>query len=170
MELAGLQCVMDINKFSVDFDNIARVLIPVTLTLPSPITLLAIHIQVKLVFSGYLDLLFALEPLPGLTFVRTAVRKPPFRLTTPDAVMYVCSVKPGRYEPKQKIVSSRLSFMWSAANVHNIGSQPLLYDELPRASSAKVVRGKYDLVVGLMTTVHATTASQKAVDGPFPQD
>merc|ERR1711988_1700482 len=35
---------------------------------------------------------------------------------------------------------------------------------------AKVIHEKYEIVEGLMTTVHATTATQKTVDGPSGKD
>ncbi len=35
---------------------------------------------------------------------------------------------------------------------------------------AKVINDKFGIVEGLMTTVHATTATQKAVDGPSHKD
>merc|ERR1712146_58876 len=38
------------------------------------------------------------------------------------------------------------------------------------ASLAKVIDEKYTIVEGLMTTVHATTATQKTVDGPSGKD
>jgi glyceraldehyde 3-phosphate dehydrogenase len=38
------------------------------------------------------------------------------------------------------------------------------------APLAKVIHDKYGIVQGLMTTVHATTATQKTVDGPSKKD
>merc|ERR1719488_306780 len=38
------------------------------------------------------------------------------------------------------------------------------------APLAKIVHEKYGIVEGLMTTVHATTATQKTVDGPSGKD
>merc|ERR1712185_594108 len=38
------------------------------------------------------------------------------------------------------------------------------------APLAKVIHEKYGIVEGLMTTVHATTATQKTVDGPSGKD
>merc|ERR1719252_5498 len=38
------------------------------------------------------------------------------------------------------------------------------------APLAKVVHDKFGIVEGLMTTVHATTATQKTVDGPSAKD
>ncbi|MCE1813576.1 type I glyceraldehyde-3-phosphate dehydrogenase, partial [Enterobacter hormaechei] len=38
------------------------------------------------------------------------------------------------------------------------------------APLAKVINDKFGIVEGLMTTVHATTATQKTVDGPSAKD
>merc|ERR1712188_218385 len=38
------------------------------------------------------------------------------------------------------------------------------------APIAKVINDKFEIVEGLMTTVHATTATQKTVDGPSGKD
>ena len=38
------------------------------------------------------------------------------------------------------------------------------------APLAKVINDKFGIVEGLMTTVHATTATQKTVDGPSNKD
>jgi glyceraldehyde 3-phosphate dehydrogenase len=38
------------------------------------------------------------------------------------------------------------------------------------APLAKVINDKYTILEGLMTTVHATTATQKTVDGPSGKD
>ena len=38
------------------------------------------------------------------------------------------------------------------------------------APLAKVIHDKFGIVEGLMTTVHATTATQKTVDGPYAKD
>jgi glyceraldehyde 3-phosphate dehydrogenase len=38
------------------------------------------------------------------------------------------------------------------------------------APLAKVIHDKYTIVEALMTTVHATTATQKTVDGPSGKD
>lgn len=38
------------------------------------------------------------------------------------------------------------------------------------APLAKVINDKFGIIEGLMTTVHATTATQKTVDGPSMKD
>ena len=38
------------------------------------------------------------------------------------------------------------------------------------APLAKVIHDKFGIVEGLMTTIHATTATQKTVDGPSSKD
>lgn len=65
-----------------------------------------------------------------------------------DAPMYVCGVNLDAYDPNAKIVSN--------ASCTTNCLAPL----------AKVINDKFGIVEGLMTTVHATTATQKTVDGP----
>jgi glyceraldehyde 3-phosphate dehydrogenase len=65
-----------------------------------------------------------------------------------DAPMFVCGVNLEAYQPSMKVVSN--------ASCTTNCLAPL----------AKVVNDNFDIVEGLMTTVHATTATQKTVDGP----
>ncbi|XP_050302036.1 glyceraldehyde-3-phosphate dehydrogenase 2-like [Anthonomus grandis grandis] len=65
-----------------------------------------------------------------------------------DAPMYVCGVNWDKYEPSQTVISN--------ASCTTNCLAPL----------AKVVHDNFEIVEGLMTTVHATTATQKTVDGP----
>lgn len=69
-----------------------------------------------------------------------------------DAPMYVCGVNLDSYDPKDQVVSN--------ASCTTNCLAPL----------AKVINDKYTLVEGLMTTCHATTATQKTVDGPSSKD
>lgn len=69
-----------------------------------------------------------------------------------DAPMFVCGVNLDAYDPKLQIVSN--------ASCTTNCLAPL----------AKVVNDKFGIVEGLMTTVHATTATQKTVDGPSSKD
>jgi len=69
-----------------------------------------------------------------------------------DAPMYVCGVNLDSYNPEHKIISN--------ASCTTNCLAPL----------AKVINDKFGLVEGLMTTVHATTATQKTVDGPSNKD
>jgi glyceraldehyde 3-phosphate dehydrogenase len=69
-----------------------------------------------------------------------------------DAPMYVVGVNLDSYDPQENIVSN--------ASCTTNCLAPL----------AKVINDKFGIVEGLMTTVHATTATQKTVDGPSAKD
>nr|NVI74024.1 glyceraldehyde 3 phosphate dehydrogenase 1 [Cucujiformia] len=65
-----------------------------------------------------------------------------------DAPMYVCGVNLDEYDPSAQVISN--------ASCTTNCLAPL----------AKVIHDKFEIVEALMTTVHATTATQKTVDGP----
>ncbi|BGP27487.1 hypothetical protein JCM10295v2_006457 [Rhodotorula toruloides] len=69
-----------------------------------------------------------------------------------DAPMYVCGVNLDKYNPADSVISN--------ASCTTNCLAPL----------AKVINDKFGIVEGLMTTVHATTATQKTVDGPSAKD
>ncbi|ORZ17044.1 glyceraldehyde-3-phosphate dehydrogenase [Absidia repens] len=69
-----------------------------------------------------------------------------------DAPMFVCGVNLDAYKPEYDIISN--------ASCTTNCLAPL----------AKVVDDNFGIVEGLMTTVHATTATQKTVDGPSGKD
>jgi len=69
-----------------------------------------------------------------------------------DAPMFVCGVNLDAYKPEYKVVSN--------ASCTTNCLAPLV----------KVLHDKYNVIEGLMTTVHATTATQKTVDGPSHKD
>ncbi|KAF8238394.1 glyceraldehyde-3-phosphate dehydrogenase [Tricholoma matsutake] len=69
-----------------------------------------------------------------------------------DAPMYVCGVNLDKYDPKDTVISN-------ASCTTNC-----------LAPIAKVIHDKFGIVEGLMSTIHATTATQKTVDGPSSKD
>jgi glyceraldehyde 3-phosphate dehydrogenase len=69
-----------------------------------------------------------------------------------DAPMYVCGVNLDKYESSHKVISN--------ASCTTNCLAPL----------AQIINDNYGIVEGLMTTVHATTATQKTVDGPSNKD
>lgn len=72
---------------------------------------------------------------------------------SPDAPMYVMGVNHEKYDPAKDTIVSNASCTTNCL-----------------APLAKVVNEKFGLKEGLMTTVHATTATQKTVDGPSKKD
>jgi len=69
-----------------------------------------------------------------------------------DAPMYVCGVNLDKYDSKHTVISN-------ASCTTNC-----------LAPIAKVIHDKFGIVEGLMSTIHATTATQKTVDGPSSKD
>jgi len=69
-----------------------------------------------------------------------------------DAPMYVCGVNLDTYDSKYSVISN--------ASCTTNCLAPL----------AKVVHDRFGIVEGLMSTIHATTATQKTVDGPSNKD
>ncbi len=69
-----------------------------------------------------------------------------------DTPMFVCGVNLDKYTPDMQFVSN--------ASCTTNCLAPL----------AKVIHENFGIVEGLMTTVHATTATQKTVDGPSKKD
>ena len=69
-----------------------------------------------------------------------------------DAPMFVCGVNLDQYDSKYSVISN--------ASCTTNCLAPL----------AKVIHDKFTIVEGLMTTVHATTATQKTVDVPSMKD
>ncbi|KAI9276421.1 glyceraldehyde-3-phosphate dehydrogenase 2 [Sporodiniella umbellata] len=69
-----------------------------------------------------------------------------------DAPMFVCGVNLEEYKSEYKVISN--------ASCTTNCLAPL----------AKVINDQFGILEGLMTTVHATTATQKTVDGPSHKD
>jgi glyceraldehyde 3-phosphate dehydrogenase len=69
-----------------------------------------------------------------------------------DAPMYVCGVNLDSYNSSHTVISN--------ASCTTNCLAPL----------AKVIHDKFGIVEGLMSTIHATTATQKTVDGPSNKD
>jgi glyceraldehyde 3-phosphate dehydrogenase len=69
-----------------------------------------------------------------------------------DAPMFVCGVNLDKYDSKYTVISN--------ASCTTNCLAPL----------AKVIDDKFGIIEGLMSTIHATTATQKTVDGPSHKD
>jgi glyceraldehyde 3-phosphate dehydrogenase len=69
-----------------------------------------------------------------------------------DAPMFVCGVNLDTYDSKYTVISN--------ASCTTNCLAPL----------AKIIHDNYGIVEGLMSTIHATTATQKTVDGPSNKD
>ncbi|KAI3608744.1 glyceraldehyde-3-phosphate dehydrogenase [Moniliophthora roreri] len=69
-----------------------------------------------------------------------------------DAPMYVCGVNLDTYDSSHTVISN--------ASCTTNCLAPL----------AKVIHDKFGIIEGLMSTIHATTATQKTVDGPSNKD
>ncbi len=84
--------------------------------------------------------------------IQAGAKKVVISAPSKDAPMFVMGVNHKTYTPDMNIVSN--------ASCTTNCLAPL----------AKVINDKFGLVEGLMTTVHATTATQKTVDGPSKKD
>merc|ERR1711865_1092694 len=95
--------------------------------------------------------IFLSEEAAGAHF-KGGAKKVVISAPSPDAPMFVCGVNLEKYDPSMNVVSNASCTTNCLAPV------------------AKAINDEFGLKEGLMTTVHAVTATQQTVDGPSQKD
>merc|ERR1712080_288253 len=106
----------------------------------------------KLMVNGKAITVFAERDPKNIPWRTAGAEKVIISAPSADAPMFVMGVNQDKYCPSMKVVSN--------ASCTTNCLAPL----------AKVVHDNFTITEGLMTTVHATTATQKTVDGPSGKD
>lgn len=87
-----------------------------------------------------------------------------------DAPMFVCGVNLDAYKTDYEVISNASCTTNCLAPLAKVTTITSISPRTPNTNFGQVINDKYGIAEGLMTTVHATTATQKTVDGPSNKD